>query len=231
MLLERILQILYLFTIIKIRHYSCQCTLSPLLHPLELLSRRPNSTGLARRHIDSLYQQYVGQLPGLSQWNGVINNVHLQENHTQREKDVLETYIDAFAQLMDFIMTEKVERDLIVITDLDPSHTFLRGFQHKMLMNNYHLDIEHLTADQLRQTDDAVRQIVTNKFRVVLLLLPWEIGEEVMTSADRNFLVNSGHAITWLSFNIGWKMKAWPCVHEISIEMLLEVTYHDSHDW
>ena len=206
----------------------CGCDFSSILYPLDVLSRQTHSnpSWLYSSYIDALHQN-VDQPPGLNQWSEVIFNENTQKNKSVESIHVLETYISVFRQLIKFIMREKVEQNLMLITDLPPEDIFLQTFN--VNMSNIH--IEHVSVHQIERVDEKVLEIVAHDFRVVVLLLPWEIGERVMKSADQNYLINSGKMITWISFNMGErrKEKEWRCVHDIPLRLLVQATYPDEN--
>lgn len=206
-----------------------------MLYPLERLSRqsRSNPYWLSTDYIDALHQN-GGQRPGLLQWtNHIFNESIQQQQQPRRTRDslsVLKSYIIVFEQLLEYIMREKVEQELILITDLPLNDIFVKTVSQRMKLLNIHIQVEHVSVQNIYRIDDTVHEIVANEYRIVVLMLPWEIGERIIQSADRNYLINSGKVITWISFNMEGRVHEWKCIHNIPLHVLVEATYEDGED-
>lgn len=222
-----------LFLLTFIRSCICGCSLASILYPLEHLSRqsRLNPYWLSTGYINAIHaiHQNEAQPPGLMQWtNDIFNdNLQKQQKGTKGSLNVLKSYISVFIQLLEYIMREKVEQELMFITDLPPDDIFIRTVKYKMEGLRFHIQIEHISAQKINQIDNTVHEIISNDYRVVVMMLPWEIGEGIIRSADQNYLINSGKVITWISFNMEGRVKEWKCIHNIQLYTLVEATYDD----
>ena len=101
---------------------------------------------------------------GLRNWTdtlfGDIQDFHQDELlHSDNQISV---YASVLSTIISRVMTEKVEQDLLLITDLKPGHIFMKRFQQQMFDLNYHIDVQLLSPADIHNIDNAVLETMTH---------------------------------------------------------------------
>jgi len=168
---------------------------------------------------------------GLKNWTDTI----FHDSHDFHQGDLLHSdkqirvFTSVFSNIMSRVMTEKVEQDFLLITDLRQDHIFLRTFQQNMFDLNYHIDIQYITHIDSHNVDSVVLEMVTQSLSIALLILPWEISELVLKAANRNLLLTNEKRLTWIVFNGKQIEDHHQCIHNVGLNDLMQATYIDHY--
>ena len=221
------LRIIFWFslTISKAIASNYSCHIQALLSPLELISKstfspKSRSSWLDPDQIGTVYFNHTNSI-GLENW---LHNNTLNSNSEQSIQN-LQTFTSALTKTLNYILQERTQQEILILTDYKPNHLFLKTLEKQLLDLNYKLDIKTISIQNLHQINTIVTEIISSSISFNLLLLPWDLSQAVLDSAKRQLLLDKVNFRTWITFNGDRVTRNEKCVHDISIKSLVQSTY------
>ncbi|XP_066931697.1 glutamate receptor ionotropic, NMDA 3A-like [Clytia hemisphaerica] len=211
-------------TITKVFSGNLTCHLEALLYPLELISKStfsPKSSWLDPDQMRNIYFNQTNDSIGLEQW------LHNQQHNNTNKQSIqnLHTFSSALTKTLNYILQERTQQEILILTDYQPTHLFLKTLEQQLLNLNYKVDFKTINKENIHQLNTIVTEMLSASISVNLLLLPWDLTQAVLDSAKRQFLLDKVISRTWITFNGDRMTRTEKCVHDISIKSLVQSTY------